>query len=84
MWEKRNSFSLSSWEVKISCLYGRNLGKIIKNVKDFIIKKPFVTYRQQILTSELEREKLFRFSHIAYHSALEMLMVGKKYDSYVD
>ena len=24
------------------------------------------TYRQEILTSELEREKLFRFSHIAY------------------
>ena len=23
-------------------------------------------YRQEILTSELEREKLFRFSHIAY------------------
>ena len=25
-----------------------------------------LAYRQEILTSELEREKLFRFSHIAY------------------
>ena len=28
--------------------------------------KHYILYRQEILTSELEREKLFRFSHIAY------------------
>ena len=30
------------------------------------MRGPPVHYRQEILTSELEREKLFRFSHIAY------------------
>ena len=31
-----------------------------------ILYKIISAYRQEILTSELEREKLFRFSHIAY------------------